>query len=289
VGDDYLSTGELAKYLKLNPKKVYAMAAAGELPAVRVSGKWLFPRGLVDRWLAEHTVHPASGLMGALLDRLLVLQGSDDWLLGRLIERLHLEIPVATSTSGSLAGLRALAGGQAHMAACHVEVAEVRKQLDGPHYLVDLLEREQGLIYDPKRTRRLTGLHQTSERRLRFAVRQRASGTARLVDKLLAGTEATWVEVGPYASHLELALAIRAGEADAGVGIQVAAQQTGLTFVPLSTERFALAIPAPFFAHARIARFLELAVEGLRAACARGVAGYSAACAGTLTAIGGSS
>ena len=86
---EYLSSSEVARYLKLNPKKVYALVAAGQLPAARISGKWLFPKELVDRWIAEHTVYPAGGLMGALLDQLLVLQGSDDWLLSRVIDRFQ--------------------------------------------------------------------------------------------------------------------------------------------------------------------------------------------------------
>jgi excisionase family DNA binding protein len=288
---DYLSTAELARVLRLNPKKVYAMASAGELPAVRVSGKWLFPRELVERWLDEHTVHPASGLMGALLDRMVVLQGSDDPLLARALEEMQgaAGIPVPATSVGSLAGLQAVARGQAHVASCHVEPAEVRRQVGGPAYLVELLEREQGLIFDPARTPKLAGLAQASRRKLRFAARQPASGTARLVERLLreAGVRPAWSAVGPYCSHLEVALAVRQGEADAGVGIEVAARKLGLAFTPLAAERFAVAIPAPFFSHARVARFLEVLVDGLRAA-ARGVPGYSAPAIGRLQPLGGS-
>ena len=50
-----MTTAEVARHLRLNQKKVYAMVAAGDIPAVRVSGKWLFPRALIDSWLEEHT------------------------------------------------------------------------------------------------------------------------------------------------------------------------------------------------------------------------------------------
>jgi molybdate-binding protein len=234
-------------------------------------------------------VVPASGVMGALLDRMMIVQGSDDWLFARTVEGLQAELPVATSTVGSIAGLQAVAAGRAHVAACHVELAEVRRQARGPGYVVDLVEREQGLIYDPARAGKLDGLRAASERRLRFVARQPASGTARLVARLVRdeGLAPEWTEVGPVGSHIELALAIRTGQADCGVGICIAAERAGLAFAPLAVERFALAVPAPFFAHARTTRFLEQVIDGLRAACARGLPGYSAAPAGQLSAIGG--
>ena len=35
---EYLTTREVAKYLRLNEKKVYALVADGQLPAARISG-----------------------------------------------------------------------------------------------------------------------------------------------------------------------------------------------------------------------------------------------------------
>lgn len=287
---EYLSTTELAKFLKLHQKKVYAMAAAGQLPAVRVSGKWLFPRELVERWLEQHTVYPASGLMGALLDQMLVLQGSDDWLLSRVVERLQAKspFPIATTAVGSIGGLEALAGGHAHLAACHVGPSEVRKQFGGPAYLVELAEREQGLIFDSARAPFIRDLRSASAPGLRFACRQPRSGTALLVRRLAreAQLEPAWTCVGPFSSHLELALAIRNDEADVGVGIHIAARKAGLAFVALTQERFSLAVPASFFSHARVARFLDQAITAVRAECARGLPGYSVAGTGRLEPIG---
>ena len=105
---DYLNTREVAAYLKLNEKKIYALVAAGQLPAARISGKWLFPRDLVDRWVEENTFYPSSGVMGAMLDDLLVMQGSDDWLLSTCVEALARrsdEFQIVEARIGSLAGL----------------------------------------------------------------------------------------------------------------------------------------------------------------------------------------
>lgn len=283
---DYLSTREVARYLKLNQKKIYAMVAAGELPAARICGKWLFPRHLIDEWIERHTVHPAAGVMDALIDEMVVLQGSDDWLLWRVLEQLHAlgEPPVPTAVVGSVCGLKAVAAHRAHVASCHVELAEVQRHAGAPAYLVDLYAREQGLLYDRSRTGRIADLRAVARRRLRFAERQEGSGTSLLVRRLLgdAGVEATWRPVGPYTSHLAVALAIRTGDADVGVGARIAADLTGLAFTPLATEPFTLLVPASLAAHPRLARFLELTLDGIHGEAKRRPAGYGFSATGQL-------
>jgi putative molybdopterin biosynthesis protein len=86
---EYLTSSEVARYLRLNQKKIYALVTQGELPAARISGTWLFPKELVDEWLNSHTVNRSGGATDVLLDRVLVLQGSDDGLLSRVIDRFQ--------------------------------------------------------------------------------------------------------------------------------------------------------------------------------------------------------
>jgi excisionase family DNA binding protein len=277
---EYLSTQEVARYLKLNQKKVYALVAAGQLPAARISGKWLFPKDVIDRWVAEHTIYPPGGFMGALLDQLVVLQGSDDWLLGRVIQLMSQApagAPVPAAYVGSLAGLSALAEGKAHLASCHVGPAAVSRQVKAPVYRLALFAREQGILFDKKRTPRIDGLESLSRGFIRFAQRQPGSGTCLLVERLLAGTklEPGWKPVGPFGSHLELALAIRNGQADAGVGARIAAHLVGLDFAPLMREQFDLVIPSAFMSHKRVSEFLERVVDGVRAEAAHAPPGYS--------------
>ena len=51
--ESYLTVRQLAQYVHLNEKKIYALIKEGRVPATKVSGKWLFPRRLVDEWLIE--------------------------------------------------------------------------------------------------------------------------------------------------------------------------------------------------------------------------------------------
>ena len=175
---EYLTTREVAKYLRLNEKKVYDLVARKQLPAARISGKWLFPRHLVDRWVEDKTVYPAEGLMGTVLEDMVVMQGSDDWLLSRASEHFQTErtVPVLSSRVGSLGGLEAVGSGRAHLAGCHVATDEVGRAMHGQGCcLVTLFERTQGLIFDHDRNPGIDRLESLAEKSLRFAARQPGS------------------------------------------------------------------------------------------------------------------
>src|SRR5437667_327476 len=45
---DYLTTREVADLIRLKERKVYDLVATGAIPCVRVTGKLLFPRNLVE-------------------------------------------------------------------------------------------------------------------------------------------------------------------------------------------------------------------------------------------------
>jgi excisionase family DNA binding protein len=269
---EYLTTKEVARYLRLNEKKIYALVAEGKLPAARISGKWLFPKHLVDQWVEQKTLVPPADTLERLLDQMLVIQGSDDWLLGRAIERFNQQAPdgysVVSSKLGSLAGLRALGRGHAHLASYHVGEAEAREALGGggTHYGLLLFRREQGLILDRARHPAVRDLADVVEGGLRFAERQPLSGTYHLVLAALSElglAREQLKRVGPFASHLELALAVRSGRADVGVGIQVVAEQCDLDFVPLAQEPFKLAISTDTMGHPRVVRFFDFLLQNL--------------------------
>jgi molybdate transport system regulatory protein len=50
---ELLSTEEASSYLRLNPKRVQALARAGKLPGRRVGRKWLFDRRDLDLTLGR--------------------------------------------------------------------------------------------------------------------------------------------------------------------------------------------------------------------------------------------
>ena len=50
-----MNTREVAEYLRLKERKVYELVAARLIPCTRVTGKWLFPKTLIDLWIIQHT------------------------------------------------------------------------------------------------------------------------------------------------------------------------------------------------------------------------------------------
>ncbi|KQP17192.1 helix-turn-helix domain-containing protein [Pseudorhodoferax sp. Leaf265] len=64
--DEILTVKEVAVLLKLAEKTVYAMAAAGQIPAFKIRGQWRIKRTELDRWM---DAQPRGGEAGG---------GSDD-------------------------------------------------------------------------------------------------------------------------------------------------------------------------------------------------------------------
>ena len=52
--EPYLTSEDLAAYLRLNVKTVYRLTKAGKIPAVRVGHRWRFRKSQIDAWLQTH-------------------------------------------------------------------------------------------------------------------------------------------------------------------------------------------------------------------------------------------
>ena len=55
--DKLLSTREVADFLGVNEKMIYSLINTQGLPATKISGKWLFPRHLVEQWVESKTIN----------------------------------------------------------------------------------------------------------------------------------------------------------------------------------------------------------------------------------------
>ena len=50
---DFLTTKEVAEYLRVNPYTVYRLVAQRKLPAYKVGSQWRFKRTVLDLWLKK--------------------------------------------------------------------------------------------------------------------------------------------------------------------------------------------------------------------------------------------
>jgi len=51
MSSELMNTKETAKYLGIHEKQVYLLIKAGRIPCTKVTGKWIFPRKLIDEWI----------------------------------------------------------------------------------------------------------------------------------------------------------------------------------------------------------------------------------------------
>src|SRR3954451_19204070 len=56
---DLLTTDEAATYLRLSERKLYELVATAAIPCSKVTGRWLFPKAALDRWVSAGLLPPA--------------------------------------------------------------------------------------------------------------------------------------------------------------------------------------------------------------------------------------
>jgi putative molybdopterin biosynthesis protein len=176
------------------------------------------------------------------------LAGSDDPALSLLMAGVP-DAVAPVGASGSSRGLAALWSGRADGASLHLRhrsgeynVPFARGVLaERDPVLVHLWRREQGLIVPPGNPRGLGSAGDLAS--VRLARRPTGTGTRTLLDRLLleAGLDPDAISGPTVELHLDVALAVATGEADAGLGLRSAATPLGLDFVALSWEPFQVA------------------------------------------------
>jgi len=153
--------------------------------------------------------------------------------------------------------LRRLVRGEITAAAIHLhrldgddEVANLDAVTDAPglHDVVVIAyaRREQGLVLAPGNPLQVRDIAAVAARRARLALRPQGAGAQLLLLALLAraGLAFDALELVKPAcpTGADIAQAVRSGRADCGIATRAVAQAAGLDFVPLTWERFDLAL-----------------------------------------------
>jgi putative molybdopterin biosynthesis protein len=275
---------QVAEYLQINEKKVYALASEGVLPGTKITGKWLFPRLLVDQWVLQ------SAHGGLLTDRL-ILGGSDDPLLYRTVGQLaaarQAKALVSYAPTGTRLGLSLLAARRVDACALHwgpLEESDHRHPAlltafseHSQWVLVRLFHREQGLMIAPALSGAQCDVGALLEPRWRWVFRQEGAGSQRFLEETAARHQATLSELDVVArglSEREAASRIAMGMADVAPGTHGAAREFGLGFVAVGWEAFDLALYRGIYFRALFQSLLEeLEAQPVRE-LARALGGY---------------
>jgi putative molybdopterin biosynthesis protein len=242
-----LDTREVAAYLRLKERRIYDLVRARAIPHVRATGKLLFPRGEIDAWLRGKGETAAAPRVA----RPPIIAGSHDPLIEWAVRESRCGLAILAC--GSRAGIEALARGEASAALAHwldeasgeYNVPLVRASFeDADIVVIEWARRAQGLLLAPGNPQRVRSIADVARKRLRIATRQPGSGSHRLLQHLLAqaGFAPDSLVSAARVGHAEseVAAIVRDRDADVALGIEAAAHEHDLAFVPLASERIDL-------------------------------------------------
>lgn len=240
-GPEFMTVPELAELLRIKERKVYDLAASGQVPCSRATGKLLFPSEEIRAWIGGHRSGPERAPA-----RPCVFLGSHDpllsWALGQSGSGL------ASYFDGSLDGLARFRAGEGVATGLHVRepagddwnVATVERECaDLDAVLVSWAVRRRGLVVRPETLDDTRGIADLAGRRI--AARQAGSGTEVLLGSLLEDAGLSRGDVTltqPSRNESDAVLMVLQGAADVALGLETIARQFGLAFRPVLDERF---------------------------------------------------
>jgi molybdate transport repressor ModE-like protein len=177
-----------------------------------------------------------------------------------LIDSRH-DLKLALQFHGSLDCLAAMRRNQCELAGFHLPSIPGTRTLAAQFipYLslkgwkaTHLLDRTQGLMVKPGNPQKLSRLSDLTREGLRFVNRQPGSGTRLCLDFLFSQQGVQPSQVHGYSheefTHAAVAATVASGMADVAFGIEAAAREQGLDFVPVVNEHYYLAARASVLA-----------------------------------------
>lgn len=286
---EFLTTKEVAGLLRLKERKIYELVREEAIPFSRITGKLLFPRGLIESWVLKHVEY--RGHLDSL-DRVPpVIGGSHDPLLDWALRESGGAL--ATLYGGSLDGLERLGRRELLGAGLHIyepsaedwNRLHVAQTLPGlPVVLVGWAKRRQGLVVPNGNPKGLASLADLAG--CRVIPRQSQAGSRLLLDHLLQveGLADAGIELvsPPARSEADVASAVAEGKADAGFAIHAVARQYRLDFVPLVEERYDLLLWRRHYFEPPMQKLFAFCRTPAFAARAAELGGYDISCLGEV-------
>ena len=248
---------QLARTLNQSPAwirhHILALESADlvEVNEIRKTGKVTekFYRARADALLLQEIILPKTK------KPTIIFSGSHDLALEGIAEYLEKHVTLLSLPVGSLDGLVNLRQGLCQISGSHLldESGEYNTPFvrhlfpDRDVEIVTLAYRTQGLMFtggNPKGIKKITDIVNPN---VRFVNRNAGSGTRLWLDTELHRLKIPVDRINGYErvvkTHSDAASAIQAGTADVTLGLQAAACQHGLEFIPLFEERYDLVLP----------------------------------------------
>jgi len=174
--------------------------------------------------------------------------------------RKHDQETLVPCLMGSSFALSALKRGEVHVAGIHLAdessggwgLPNLKQSLgDMDCIVVTFAHWEEGFLVRQGNPKKIRAVADIAKPTVRIVNREIGSGARGLLDKQLKASRVKPNRVKGYRdevlSHLDVASRIKAGLADAGIGVRSVAAICGLDFVPLQRERYNLVIPKIYY------------------------------------------
>lgn len=291
AGLQLLTTAEAADYLRIKERKLYELVAEQAIPCTKVTGKWLFPRADLDRWLLAGMARPY-GVVPA--EPAPIVGGSHDPLLQWALAESRAGLAILPE--GSEPGYRRFLRGEVIAAAIHfhdlddsAKDANVELVTKEPTLydavLIGFATREQGLLVARGNPLGLSTLSDVTKARARLVMRPEGAGAQQLMHALMKRDGVSLRDVVTAlvaATGPDIAQAVRHGHGDCGVASRAVAVAAGLDFVPLLTERFDLLARQRDSYRGKLQAFLSLLSKPVFAARAAELGGLDVTGAGVV-------
>jgi molybdate-binding protein len=211
----------------------------------------------------------------------LVLAGCDPavGILAELLRPARVRLLPFVRSSGR--ALELLRERRVHVAGLHLgetvdaNEREVRARLGSGYRLLSLASWREGVAFTPG-----TGLGSVAGllgARLRWVGREPGSGARRCLDELLDGRDPPEGYDHLASDHRGVVETIRTGWAQAGVCVELAAEEGGLDFLPVRTEAYDLCFPTELEGDPRIRALVEVVRSGRFRGLVGALPGYDAA------------
>ena len=277
-----LSTQEVADILHVSKSTIYDLIRRGEIHSYKIGRKVRFTQDDVDAYIArsrhEHSTRPVKNIdtHSTLLtpekreEPELIISGQDV-VLDILANYLQQEgVHAARTYLNSFEGLLSLYQDNIQVAACHLydgqdyNASFVRSLMPGvPAVLVNVSYRTQGFYVQKGNPKNIHGWEDLARKDITVLNRRVGSSARILMDVQLKRLGIPASQVAGYdkimKSHLTMAAAIAAGEADLAIGTErISRQIENLDFIPLLEERFDFVIKKELFGTEAVQKLMKV-------------------------------
>jgi putative molybdopterin biosynthesis protein len=276
MSEEMMNTKEVAHYLGIHEKQVYALIKSKRIPSTRVTGKWVFPKRVIEEWIEQNA---QKGLGQAReksrrVEGALLASGSNDPILDILQTHMRKSYPefyIFSTNTGSTEGLKALNMGFTDIAWSHLldpKTGEYNIPFLPTHLpnvkpvVVNLFYRDLGFVVPPKNPLNVKGFEDLARKAVQFINRQKGAGTRVLLDHHLKRLKIPSSKIQGYEqevyTHFEVGLFVLSKQANVGIATSAISRLLGLSFVPITRETFDMIVDQKTFFDKGIQAFIEI-------------------------------